>query len=108
MKKTDGERRLSIMALAIIVALGVALVAAVLLTNSGDEEPKEMTPEQAYLVAALALETLDADQVGGLCHGLAHEPDRLEYEARVELGQDNPVTYEVWVLALASKCLADS
>lgn len=108
MKKTDGERRLSIMALVVIVALGVALVAAVLLTNGADEEPKEMTPEEAYLVAALALETNSADTIEALCHGLAHEPDRLEYEARVELGQSNPVTYEVWVLALASKCLADS
>lgn len=108
MKKTDGERRLSVMALAVIVALGVALVVAILMTGGDDEAPREMTPEEAYLVAALALETLDADQVGGLCNGLMDDPARLEYEARVELGKDNPIEYEIWVLALASKCVANS
>ena len=106
MKKSDDERRLSVMLLAVIVALGVALVVAVLLTNGdADETPREMTDSEELLVAALALEVAGPGTLEALCLGRERDADRLERMARQEL---EDVSYEVWVYALDAKCAANS
>ena len=87
-----------------VLLIGLALILAIIMTNRSAqaEAPADMTPEQERLVAALALETNDADTIDALCWGLAHDADRMEGMAR-QLLED--ISYEVWVQALAAKCL---
>ena len=89
-----------------VLLVGLALVLAIIMTNRSpqDEAPMDLTPEQARLVAAAALEMQSPAEIGTLCAGLWYDPARLEYARRVSEGEHNPIAYEIWVDVLAVKC----